>query len=681
MSYATPKLMAALSAAVLAAPLLSHPAAAAIEDFTGLSLEELMKVEVTTAAKTPQTLMHTAAAAFVITQDDIRRSGATNIPELLRTVPGIEVARLNASTYAISARGFNGVYATKLLVLIDGRSVYTPLFSGVQWDLQDTLLEDIDRIEIIRGPGGTLWGANAFNGVINIITKSAADTKGGLATARGGTREDGAALRYGGRIDADSFYRVWGKYDHHENDRSSTTGGSANDRFDFGRSGFRYDAAASPDLRVTLEGGATRGDEGQIFQRLKPVFPFPSFLQPSITPVTAGHLLGRATKTVAPGEEWQFQSYLDWTDRTMAILGEQRLTADIEAQHSSHPIDGHHLIWGIGYRATTDWTQSTFDLSLVPTRETEHLANLFVQDEIAVVPDSLSVILGSKFEYTSWSGFDVQPNLRVIWNPGPQQAVWAAVSRAVRTPSRAERNLNFNFTTLQPPFAAFPTLVTVLGNTGMLSEKVVAFETGYRWQPTARVNLDVAGFYNIYDDLTTVDIGTPGLLGGVPNLPVQFHNFASGHGYGVEIAAGWQPADWLSLRSAYTYQVTSLQRSPAGSTDTTSIAYQNSTPRHQIYGRASLNLSSTVALDLQARYVGHLALSAANTPLLTLPDIPSYWALDLRLGWHVTDRILLEFIGQNLNRSRHVEFADFGPTRAAEAEIPRAAITRITVQF
>jgi iron complex outermembrane receptor protein len=672
--------LAALTGGTLAGLWLCHPAAAAVEDFTSLSLEELMKVEVTTASKTPQTLMRTAAAAFVITQDDIRRSGATNIPQLLRMVPGIDVAQVNASTYAISARGFNGVYATKLLVLIDGRSVYTPLFSGVQWDLQDTMLEDIERIEIIRGPGGTLWGANAFSGVINVITKSAADTQAGLATLRGGNLEAGGAVRYGGRIDADSFYRVWGKYDHHENDVKAT-GVTTNDRFDFGRGGFRYDGLAAPDWRLMVEGGATRGDEGAIFQRLKPTFPFAAFLQNSVTPVRAGHLLGRAIKSLGAGEEWQFQGYVDWTDRDLAILTEKRFTADLEAQHSSHPLQGHHLIWGFGYRATTDSTQGTFDITLLPSHETEHLANLFIQDEIALVPDALSLILGSKFEYTSWGGFDVQPNLRAIWNPDPTQAVWAAVSRAVRTPSRAERDLNFNFTTLNPPLALFPTLVTVLGNKNTLSEKVIAFETGYRWHPTPRVNLDIAGFYNLYDDLTTVDVQPFRLLGGLPNLPVKFNNFASGHAMGVELATGWQAADWLTFHSAYTYQLTSLTRSAAGATDTTSIAYQNSIPRHKLYGRASANLAPDVALDLQARYVGRLNLSAANTTLLTLPNVNSYWALDLRLGWRVTERVLVELIGRNLNRNRHVEFQDFGPTRAATAAVGRAGLARVTVQF
>jgi iron complex outermembrane receptor protein len=255
------------------------------------------------------------------------------------------------------------------------------------------------------------------------------------------------------------------------------------------------------------------------------------------------------------------------------------------------------------------------------------------------------------------------------------------VSRAVRTPSRAERDLNFNFTVLTPPLVRFPTLVTVLGNRAMLSEKVVALETGYRWQPTHRVNLDVAGFYNLYDDLTTVDIGAGRLVGGLPNLPAQFHNFAAGHSYGIEAAAAWQAADWLSFHLAYTYQLTHLTRSVFGRTDTTSIAYQNSIPRQKVYTRASFSLSPTVALDVQARYIGRLGLSAANSLTLTLPNVNSYLALDAHLGWHVTDRLLLELIGQNLNRSRHIEFQDFGPTHAAVAEIPRAAIARATVQF
>jgi iron complex outermembrane recepter protein len=673
------KVLSRLTFSALIGFFTTSAAAAAVEDFTNLSLEELMKVEVTTASKTPQTLIHTAAAAFVITQEDIRRSGTTNIPELLRMVPGIEVARVNAHTYAITARGFNGVYANKLLVLIDGRSVYTPLFSGVQWDLQDTMLEDIERIEVIRGPGGTLWGANAFNGVINIITKSAHETQGGLATAHGGTLQDGGAIRYGGRIDGDSAYRIWGKFDHHGSE-TAAAGGSAHDGFNFGRAGFRYDGAPSPDLRVLLEGGATHGSEQEIFQRLRPRFPFAPFLENSDTSVGAGHVLGRVTKATGPGEEWQFQSYLDWTDRTMAILREKRLTGDFEVQHSSHPDDRNHLIWGLGYRATTDWMQGTFDINFNPSRNTEQLANFFIQDEFKLIPNSLSLIVGSKFEYTNWSGFDIQPNLRLLWNPDPQQAVWAAVSRAVRTPSRAERDLVFNYTVLNPPLATVPTLVTVFGNGHMQSEKVTAFETGYRWQATQRINLDVAGFYNLYGDLGTVDALVPRLVGGLPNLPARFDNLARGHAYGLEFAGGWQAAPWLSFRSAYTFQRTKISRDPT-STDTTTIAYQNSIPKHHASLRASANLAPNVTLDATVRYFGRLNLSAANTALLTLRDINSYWALDLRLGWQATDRVLLELIGQNLNREKHVEFQDFGPTRAATAQIPRAAIVRATVQF
>jgi iron complex outermembrane recepter protein len=364
----------------------------------------------------------------------------------------------------------------------------------------------------------------------------------------------------------------------------------------------------------------------------------------------------------------------------MAIVNERRLTGDIEVQHSSHPSENHHLIWGLGYRATTDWMQGTFDITFNPLRSTEQLVNFFVQDEIKLVPDALSLIVGSKFEYTSWSGFDIQPNLRLIWNPNPQEAIWAAVSRAVRTPSRAERDLLFNYTVLNPPITLYPTLVTVLGNGHMRPEKVTAFETGYRWQPTQRVNLDIAAFYNLYGDLGTVDQLLPRLLGGVPNLPVEFGNEAKGHGYGIELAAGWQASRWLSFRSAYTWQRTELSRDPTSS-DTTTIAYQNSIPKHEVYLRSSATITPTVALDVTARYVGRLNLSAANTPLVTLMDINSYLALDLRLGWHVTDRLLLELIGQNLNRSHHIEFQDFGPTRAATAQIPRAAIARITVQF
>jgi iron complex outermembrane receptor protein len=667
-------------AAIIAGFILSgRPAGAVTEDFTKMSLEELMNVEVTTATKAPQALFSTAAAAFVITQEDIRRSGATNVPELLRMVPGIEVARLNAHTYAITARGFNGVYANKLLVLIDGRSVYTPLFSGVQWDLQDLMLEDVDRIEVIRGPGGTLWGANAFNGVINIITKNSAETLDGLATAHAGNLEQGGAVRHGGTIGSDTAFRVFGKVDHHDAE-TAVGGGSAYDQFVFGRAGFRVDSTPAPDVKTMFEGGAVTGTEGDIWHRLTPFFPFPAFIQQAETPVSAAHLLGRMVKTIAPGEEWQLQSYLDWTDRFQAILGEQRLTWDVEAQHSSTPFPNHLFIWGGGYRLTTDTTQGTFDLSLVPASNTEHLANLFAQDEISLIPKVLTLTLGSKFEYNNWSGFDIQPNIRAMWHPEPNQALWAAISRAVRTPSRAERNLDFNFTLLTPPITPFPTLVSVFGNPQMVSEKVIAYELGYRWQPVPQVSLDLASFYNTYTSLGTFDEEPPILLGGLPDLPVVVHNAAHGHAYGIEFAGGWQPTPWLTFRTAYTFQRTKLFRD-SDSTDTTSIAYQNSIPKHQLSARASFDLTRDVALDVTGRYVGRLALSAADSPLLSLPDVSSYWALDLRLGWHVTDRVLLELIGQNLNRSAHIEFFSFGPAQAATAEIGRSVFARVTVKF
>jgi iron complex outermembrane receptor protein len=669
---------AALPAAAVLCLALAAPAAASTEDFSKMSLEQLLQVEVTTPTKAPQPLVATAAAAFVITAADIQRSGATNIPELLRTVPGVSVAQLNASTFAITVRGFNGVYANKLLVLIDGRSVYTPLFSGVQWDLVDVPLEDIDRIEVIRGPGGTLWGANAFNGVINIITKTAQQTAGALLAGRAGNEEAGALARLGG-IDGATAWRLWGKFDHHA-DEPAAAGGSAADGYDFGRAGFRIDTAPQPDLQIMVEGGATHGGEGAILQRLTPAFPFAPFLQRSVTDVSQAFVLGRVNKALGGDQDWQLQSYLDWTDRGLAILRERRLTADVEFQHRSMPFAGHQVIWGLGYRATTDSTQGTFDLALVPPGLTEQLANFFVQDEIALVPKRLTLTLGSKFEYNTYTAFDVQPNIRLLWQPGPQQALWGAISRAVRTPSRAERNLLFNDAVLAPPLTPFPTLVTVFGNPRMVNEKVIAFETGYRAQPVREVALDLAAFYNIYTDLGTFDAGPPTLLGFVPTIPVTVGNNARGHAYGVELAGDWQPTPWLRLRNGWDYQLTKLTRAD-DSTDTTSIAYQNSTPRHQLFARASAALSPTVSFDLAARYVGKLKLAEADTAILTLPNVNSYWALDARLGWRATDRLLLELIGQNLNRDRHIEFQDFGPTRAATAEIGRSVFARATVRF
>ena len=398
-------------------------------DLAEISLDELVNLKVTSVSKKPENLSHAPAAITVITGEDIRRSGATTIAEALRLAPGLEVARQDSVSWAISSRGFNDIFANKLLVLVDGRSVYTPLFSGVYWDVQDTLLEDIDRIEVIRGPGAALWGANAVNGVINITTKTAKETQGGLVTGGGGTEERGfGSVRYGGKINDQSWYRVYAKY-FNRDDSAMPAGGPAGDEWDGLRGGFRVDWEHSPPNLLTLQGDIYSGTEHQRYALATPTPPYSS-LQPQKIQVAGGNLLGRWTHTFNEDADLRFQTYYDRTQRELEIFKEDRDTFDLDLQ-LHHPFgERQDIVWGLGYRHTDSYNlKSNFNLSFVPTdRKTEEYSAL-VQDEISLVRDRLRLTIGSKFEHNDYTGFEIQPSGRLLWTPHPRHSAWASISR------------------------------------------------------------------------------------------------------------------------------------------------------------------------------------------------------------------------------------------------------------
>jgi len=415
------------------APIVAEAAAHA-PDLTELTLEQLMTVEITSASKKEEPLWDSAAAVFVITGEDIRRAGMKSIPEALRLAPGVQVAQFGANRWAISARGFNATFSNKLLVLIDGRTVYTPLFAGVFWDAQDTLLEDIERIEVIRGPGGTLWGANAVNGVINIITKQAKATQGGYVEVGGGTEERGfVGTRYGGRIGSDLFYRGYFKYANHDN-LVTATGHEGIDDWRTYRGGFRLDWEPSTRDTVTVQGDLYKGDFGQ-------TLPIPSLLPPfsatreSRDDFAGGNVLSRWRHRMADRRETSVQFYYDRTHRDELLFHETRDTVDLEFQHRFPLGARHDLIWGVDTRVTIDALNKINSPTLVfePRRRTDHLVSGFIQDQIALIHDRLMLTLGSKFEHNSFSGFEAQPNARLVYSPNAWNRVWTAVSRAVRT--------------------------------------------------------------------------------------------------------------------------------------------------------------------------------------------------------------------------------------------------------
>ncbi|MBU6400127.1 MAG: TonB-dependent receptor [Verrucomicrobia bacterium] len=636
------------------------------QDLTDIPIEKLMDIEVTSVAKKAEKLSESPAAVTVITADDIRRFGATSIPEALRLVPGLDVARLDANEWAISARGFNDVFANKLLVMIDGRSVYTPLFSGVFWDVQDTMLEDIDRIEVVRGPGATLWGANAVNGVINIITKSAKDTQGALATGGGGTEELGfGGVRYGGKLADNAWFRVYGKY-FDMADFPLYNGAQAYDGWQKGQGGFRADWDVSDRNAITFQGDGYAGLVHQVFGATVPANP-PTFYESLADQfsMSGGNLQGRWVHTYSEDSDLQVQAYWDHTERHTEIFQDNLNTYDVELQHRFPVGTFNDVVWGLGYRYMVDHVGNSPTVALAPDRLTDQLFSAFVQDEITLVPDRLHLTLGSKLEHNDFTGFEVEPGARLSWTPQDRHMIWGSISRAVRTPSFAEEDVTLNHA--NPPGSPLPP-TTLYGAPDFLSEEVIAYEIGYRAQPLERVSFDVSTFYNVYSHLRSQEFGAP--PGQAPAfLPFHLGNGLGGDTYGVELGPTWRVADWWQLRPSYTWLHMHLFKEP-GSTDPGSIAQEGWSPQQQFSLFSSMDLPYNLSFDWDVRYVDSL-------PAL---GVPSYVVMDLRLGWRPSRNLEFAVVAQNLGESQHAEFV---PTfiNTQLTQVPRSVYAQMTWRF
>ena len=623
-------------------------------DPTQISLEELLQIEVISLTKRAESRTAAAAAVYVITPDDIRRSGVTSLPEALRLAPGVQVARIDANKWAIGVRGFASRLSRSLLVLIDGRSVYSPLFAGVYWEVQDTLLEDVDRIEVVRGPGGTIWGANAVNGVINIITKNAQETQGGLLVGGGGSEEQGfGGVRYGGKIGSDLFYRVYGKVFNRDAAFHSQTPDF--DDWRMGQAGFRLDWDGHRGDTLTFQGDIYTGEAGQRTAVTTYAPPFRTTVEADAD-LDGGNLLGRWQHVFSATSDLSVQFYYDHTYRREPTFRESRHTADLDVQHR------FHISWpwpqeirvGFGYRLTSDDTAAVPTIRFVPSRRTDQLFSAFVQDEIRVVGERLRLIIGSKFEHNDYSGFEIQPSLRLVWTLAPHQTLWGAVTRAVRTPSRVEHDLNL--TGLLDP--QMPTFNRAIGSDAFESEKLLAYELGYRLQPTPRLFFDVTAFYNRYHDLLSLEPGAP-FVETAPTpahvvVPLWIRNGIHGEGYGVELAADWQPFDWWRVSGTYAYLHLNLSRDQGSLDTSTASLTEGSSPAHQVSLRSFMTLPGHVEFDLVWRYVDDLPS----------PDISSYLTLDARLGWHPLPSLTVAVVGQNLLTDHHAEFGggSSGPT-------------------
>ena len=642
-------------------------------DVTTMSVEDLMNMQITSVSKRTQKVADAAAAVYVITQDDIRRSGATNIPEALRLAPGIQVARIDENKWAISARGFNGRFADKLLVLIDGRSVYTPLFSGVYWNVQDVMLEDVDRIEVIRGPGATLWGANAVNGVINIITKSARNTQAGLATMGGGNELRGFSnLRYGGTINQDAAYRAYAKYFNVGSSRDPI-GGNGTDNWDSLRGGFRSDWNPRSADRVTLQGDMYRSHYGELLTIPSLNAPYSSTF-PNAGAISGGNILGRWAHDFG-NSSTSLQVYFDNTNISEnSLFADHQNIFDIDFQHSFHLTDSQTVIWGVGYRSIGDNNNSSFTVSLQPNHNQLNQFSGFAQDEISLLDRRVQLTLGSKLEHNDFTGLEVEPNARILWNITPNQSVWTAVSRAARTPALTERGLQLVSAVIPPGSPANPTPLAaeanVYGSNQFQSEDLLAYEVGYRVQVSNNVSADIATFYNNYTHLRSAEPWAPFVQTDPAPLhlvvPFVASNKMHGGTYGAELFTEYKVIPRWKLAGSYSYLQMDI-RKDATSLDPTPDNPNMSSPRHQFYVRSSLDVFRKLEHDFTVRYVDDL-------PGLS---IPSYYSVDTHFSYALPRSLELSIGSQNLLNHQHLEFVpDF--INVSPTEVKRSIYGSIT---
>jgi iron complex outermembrane receptor protein len=637
---------------------MAQPADATTDALKNLSLDQLMDVEVTSVSRHPEKLLQSASAIQVITREDIRRSGATSIPEALRLADNLEVAQKNSHDWVISARGFNTALANKLLVMIDGRTVYTPLFSGVFWDVQDYLLEDIDRIEVISGPGGTLWGANAVNGVINIITRKATDTQGAYVEGGGGNQlQEFGGARYGGTLGDDTQFRVYGKY-FDRGDESIADGTAAGDSWHQEQGGFRMDSALSSQDEVNVHGDFYDGRENETGG--------------DAARTGGGNLVGQWTHLSDSGSQMSLQSYYDRThladpiapatlgDIPIAPAGfliDDLTTFDVDFQYQLQLGLLNHVVWGVGYRFTHDVVQNAPGLGFFPTTLNQNLYSAFLQDEIALRSD-LALTVGSKIEHNDYTGFEFEPNLRLMWSGLQNQTIWSAISRAVRTPSRVDEDLKE---------AAPPLLVILEGASDFKSEEVLAYELGYRAQLDARTSVSLSTYFNDYDDVRSTSY-TPATL-----LPFFFQNNLEGHTYGSELSVIYQALDNWKLHLGYDLLEEHLHVK-AGEFDLDAALNETADPQQQFSIRSTATLFTAIEFDTTLRWVDTLHTNNGATPGI----VPSYFGLDGRLAWRSARGIEVSLVAQNMLNPRHVEY---GYPSALREQIDRSVFAKVAWQF
>ncbi|HKX30657.1 MAG TPA: TonB-dependent receptor [Blastocatellia bacterium] len=641
-------------------------------DLTTASLEELMNLEVTTVSKKEEKLFQTAAAVYVITREDIRRSGLTSIPELLRLAPGLQVLRIDGNKWAISARGFNTRFVKGVLVLIDGRSIYSPETSGVYWEAQILPVEEIERIEVIRGPGGTLWGVNAVDGIINIITRPAGDTQGGLLTVGGGSEEQGfTTVRYGDRMGGGTVYRVYGRYFK----RSSLIDAAGRDNRDGERGtqgGFRLDSQLTGHDALTVQGDIY---DAYLRETSLGISPFNPFAPPTNTPgeFTGGNVLGKWNHTFSERSDLSLQMYFDRSRREVVDIGERFDTFDIDFQHRAALGRRQEIVWGLGYRLVADQTNSNSGtpVRLSPKGRSVQIFSAFVQDELTLVRNRLRLTLGSKVEHNDYTGYEVQPSARLLLTPSRHQTVWVAASRATSTPTRLSRDQEVSVGTVPIPGSG-PLPAILFGNRAGKSEEFRSYELGYRIQPASKLSLDLATFYTCYDRGVSFDPGPPFFqTEPFPTLilPSFFGNQLHGNIYGAEALVNVDLARRWRVSGAYSYLGLQLEHK-LNAQDIAGDFLKGNNIKHQFQIHSYLKLPGNLELD-NALY--HASEQGDG-------QVPNLTRLDLRLGWKVREKIELSLGLQNLLDAHHPEFIGFDGL-VVSSQVKRSIYGKVTWKF
>lgn len=629
-----------------------------------LTLEQLGNIEVTTVSKKPEQVWNTPAAIYVITQEDIQRSGATTIPAALRLAPGVEVAQLDSNKWSIGIRGFGSRLSRDVLVLIDGRTVYTTLLAGTYWEVQNLMLQDVDRIEVIRGPGGTIWGPNAVNGVINIITKSSKDTHGAFASVGGGNVEQGFFnARYGGGNGKTLDYRVYvlgfdrGPEFH--------TDGADYDRWRAAQGGFRMDFARGDRDTFTVQGDLYDEGAGETVTATTYAPPFSQVLTGTAL-LSGGNILGRWKRVLGDDEDIQVQAYYDRANRREPNFIDLRNTFDVDFLHRFHVPGRQRISWGAGVRFSQgDNPVVVSGLTFQPQERTDQLLTGFFQDDVGLIKNRLSFSLGTKLLHTNYTGFQLQPTARLLWTPTDRQTLWAAFTHAVRTPSAAERAFFLSGFGGIEPTTGLPVFARFNPNPNFQSEQLNGYELGYRRLLGQKLYFDIAAFYNHYSDLFSLDITGPLFVESNPApthllLPAEFGNGLLGTTRGIEIAPEWRPTRFWRLRATYSFLQMQLKRSPNSEDVGTAATIEGSSPRHQAVVQSGFDLTKGLSLDLTYRYVS----------ALTALKIDAYSTADIHFAWQATSHFRFSVAGQDLLQPRHYEFpSDPGPPVATKRSV------------